>query len=448
VRRRIVGLTTLAAVLAIVLFGVPLAATVANYLLGDDRTDLEHVADVAAVAASVSLARGEPLGAMPKTDQGDELGLYDATGRRVSGDGPLQADPPTRAALTHHQISSEETDELVLPISDDGSVLGVIRATTLHSKTYRQLGEAWLAMAGLGIIVVLLVWLVARGLAARLTRPLEQLAVAATALGHGDFSVRANPAGITEIDSVSGALNTTASRLDDLIARERAFSADASHQLRTPLTGLQLGLEIALDTPGKDLRVAIGTAIEDSGRLQRTIEDLLKLARRAKRTTGPLELTPLLTELEQTWALQLTAAGRALRITPAANLPPARASPAAIRQVLNVLLDNATSHGAGTVTVTARDAGDALAIDVSDQGAGVTTPPNQLFIRRAEDPSGHGIGLALARSLAEAEGGRLRLSQPAPPTFTLLIPTAAANHTVPDPGSDQAEPILGHRGNG
>jgi signal transduction histidine kinase len=180
------------------------------------------------------------------------------------------------------------------------------------------------------IIVVLLVWLVARGLAARLTRPLEQLAVAATALGHGDFSVRANPAGITEIDSVSGALNTTASRLDDLIARERAFSADASHQLRTPLTGLQLGLEIALDTPGKDLRVAIGTAIEDSERLQRTIEDLLKLARRAKRTTGPLELTPLLTELEQTWALQLTAAGRALRITPAADLPPARASPAAI----------------------------------------------------------------------------------------------------------------------
>jgi hypothetical protein len=66
--------------------------------------------------------------------------------------------------------------------------------------------------------------------------------------------------------------------------------------------------------------------------------------------------------------------------------------------------------------------------------------PSQLFIRRAENASGHGIGLALARSVAEAEGGRLRLSQPMPPTFTLLIPTAATDHPEPDSANDQSEP--------
>jgi len=94
-----------------------------------------------------------------------------------------------------------------------------------------------------------------------------------------------------------------------------------------------------------------------------------------------------------------------------------------VRQVLSVLLDNAAGHGSGTVTIEVRDAGDALAIDVSDQGSGITVRPEELFTRRAGRAAGHGIGLALARSLAEAEGGRLSLTRPVPPTFTLFIRT-------------------------
>jgi signal transduction histidine kinase len=98
------------------------------------------------------------------------------------------------------------------------------------------------------------------------------------------------------------------------------------------------------------------------------------------------------------------------------------ASAAAVRQILAVLVDNSVQHGAGTVTVTARDAGGALAVDVSDQGSGLAVPADQLFARRAPGASGHGIGLALARSLAEAEGGRLSVTRVAPPMFTLLVP--------------------------
>jgi len=430
-------LTVLAAVLAIALFGVPLASMVARYLIDDERGELKQVANVAALSSSIALARGERPGTLPETKRDTVLGLYDATGHRISGNGPLVADSLTQAALAGKPASNERGADfaLALPISaggaGGGSVLGAVRAATPRGEVYQRVGEAWLVMAGLGVIAVLLVWLVAHSLAARLTRPLEQLAGAAQALGHGDFSARAAPAGIPEIDSVSRALNSTASRLDDLLARERAFSADASHQLRTPLTGLRLGLEVALDSPGQDLRAAINTAIEDTERVQRTIEDLLKLARDAGRTTDRCLLAPMLVELERTWVPRLAADGRGLRIRNTAGEVTARASEAAIRQVLTVLLDNATCHGAGAVTVTIRDAGEALAIDVSDQGIGINAPPGQLFVRRAPSAAGHGIGLALARSLAEAEGGRLRLSRPAPPTFTLLVPAASTEHAEP-----------------
>jgi signal transduction histidine kinase len=126
-------------------------------------------------------------------------------------------------------------------------------------------------------------------------------------------------------------------------------------------------------------------------------------------------------EVPDGWHSTLAAVGRPLRFRVGDHLPNAVASSAAVRQVLSVLLDNASRHGDGAVTVAGRDATDALAIDVSDEGAGVADP-DQLFRRRSPTAGGHSIGLALARSLAEAEGGRLMLGRSAPPTFTLLLP--------------------------
>jgi signal transduction histidine kinase len=211
--------------------------------------------------------------------------------------------------------------------------------------------------------------------------------------------------------------------MGDLLARERAFSADASHQLRTPLTGLRLGLEAALESPGQDLRAAVTAAITATDRLERTIDDLLTLARDTTRTAEPLRLADLVGELHADWHGLLANTGRPLRITVPSHPPVAVAATAAVRQILTVLLDNATRHGNGAVTVTVRDISEALAIDISDEGPGITGPPEQLFSRRSPRTDGHGIGLALARSLAEAEGGRLTLTRSAPPTFTLLLPT-------------------------
>jgi signal transduction histidine kinase len=225
---------------------------------------------------------------------------------------------------------------------------------------------------------------------------------------------------------VGSALNSTAERLDDMLARERSFSADASHQLRTPLTGLRLRLEAALEHPGQDLRHAITDGIASADRLEQTIEELLALARDTRSSnTTPLDLPTLLDEIESGWHDRLAAQDRALQVAVDPHAPVSLASTAAVRQVLTVLLDNAATHGSGTVSVAVRNAADALAIDVSDEGDGITAPEPELFTRRSRLADGHGIGLALARSLAEAEGGRLRLTRPAPPTFTLLVPAQA-----------------------
>ena len=102
-----------------------------------------------------------------------------------------------------------------------------------------------------------------------------------------------------------------------------------------------------------------------------------------------------------------------------------RASAAAIGQVLDVLIGNAQQHGRGTVTVRARHAPRSIAIEVSDEGPGPSTDGHDVFRRRPESATGRGIGLALARSLAEAEGGRLTLSRAGPsPGFTLLLPAS------------------------
>lgn len=150
------------------------------------------------------------------------------------------------------------------------------------------------------MLVIAAAWLIARRQARGLAVPLEHLSLAAGRLGEGDFSVRTRPEHIPEIDAVGESLNTTAARLDDLLARERAFSADASHQLRTPLAGLRLRLEAALERPDTELRPAIHASLREADRLEQTIDELLALARDIRGTAvQPLEPDALLAEIEQ-----------------------------------------------------------------------------------------------------------------------------------------------------
>ncbi|GAA3548846.1 hypothetical protein GCM10022222_35530 [Amycolatopsis ultiminotia] len=498
-RRRIVTITVLVAVLATALFGLPLGVGVLWYFRSHTTSELERAADGAAVVVSDALAAGRipRLTGGAEHDDEDlpddtEVGVYDAAGKLVAGRGPAEADEVVRTVAGTRRDMVDGTvgsdDVLAVPVLTGARLTGVVRAAVPRSELVREVGLLWLAMAGCAVAAVLAGWLVARRLAARLTRPLEELAGAATRLGEGDFTVRAPKSAVLEIDRVGTALDVTAERIGETLERERAFSAEASHQLRTPLAGLRLQLEAAIETPGTDPYAAVRAGIASADRLERTVEDLLALSRERRAPRAVLDLDALLAELRSTTLPD----GRQLRIE-VQDPPTARASAAAVRQILAVLLDNTITHGRGTVTVVARDAGDALALDVSDEGPGLgdrdpfTQPqpaPNEPgpwehgrsghhpdrpdpsgpgpggsgpteqspggTSQGASSPdgpgpdgsgpgdpsqggpsssgpggpaaSGHGIGLRLARSLAEADGGRLRLTRSEPPTFTLLLP--------------------------
>lgn len=421
----------LAAVLATSLFGIPLAIGVAQYFLDDERTELERVADAAAITVAADLVRGESTDELPHAASDIVLGAYDENGRLITGHGPATADRTVRRAHDGQLHTLEAGGVLVVavPVVDAGEVTGVVRAASDYSAVRARIGWTWALMVGLGALAVGATWLMARSQARRLAAPLEALSHTAQDLGDGDFSVRTARSGIPEIDSAGSSLNSTAVRLGALVQRERAFAADASHQLRTPLTGLRLGLETALDAPHGRLRAAVRTAIDASDRLERTIEDLLTLAREPRRDGTPLDLAELTDDVAGTWRPVLEAEGRTLDIELPEELPAGAAAPAAVRQILGVLLDNATRHGRGTVRLTVRDAGGALAFDVTDEGPGISDgDPAQ---RNRSRSAGHGMGLPLARSLAEAEGGRLRLTRPSPPVFTLLLPVHQHDDELP-----------------
>jgi signal transduction histidine kinase len=421
VRRRVLIAIVSVTAAAVTVFALPLAFAVGRIYRDDELTRLERTATAATLQVDLRAGADDPveLGGGGTT----QLGYYDRAGRRIAGNGPALADSPVRQALRTGTVSDHSTSGplvVAVPVSSQERVAGAMRASRSDSALSARVRRARLLLAALGAGVVLAAAGAALLLSRRLTRPLERLADSARRLGHGDFTVRAPRAGVAELDAVGGALDSTAERLDGLVSRERAFSTNASHQLRTPLAALRLELEAeALGGGDGD-----GTkrALEQVDRLEETIGALLAVARDEQRPAEPLELRALLRDVADAWRGPLAAAGRPLRLLVGDDVPAVRGDRVVVRQVLDVLIDNACMHGAGVVTLHARAAGDGAAIEVADEGPGFSGDTERYFARRAHAAEGHGIGLPLARSLASAEGGRLTIDRASPPLFILRLP--------------------------
>lgn len=420
-RRRILTVAVVTTAVAIVVFGVPLALAVQRLVISGERTEMEALALRSATAVSQDALTGTDPIELPSTQPGVELGVYVQGPRRVSGTGANAGDPAVAAALRGDITSRERAGQLVVavPVSSGERVVGAVRAATSTNGVNRQVALAWLAMTALAGISVL----VASGLAIdqtrRLTRPLDRLTAQAGGLGDGNFVRRSQPASIPEIDRAGSALDRTAERLGELVARERAFKTHASHQLRTPLTAIRLRLESAMDDD-ETLQVAAREVISATEHMSRTIDDLLTLSRGDRTGNHPLDLAQLSADLIETWTGPLALNDRPLRVR-TDDAPESPADTAAVRQVLMVLLDNARRHGRGAVLVTFRDTGAALGIDVADEG-------DSRELAAAQDDSG--IGLGLARDLAGSQGGRLVHTGRSPTTFTLYLPTVSTTHTL------------------
>jgi signal transduction histidine kinase len=412
-RRRLVLAIAGVAAAAIVLFAVPLGVVLDRSYRDEELLRLQRDTIAATRAIDVGEA-GDPVELPPSRDV---LAVYDRAARRIAGAGA--ADATVREALrTGKPADGTAHGRLVVavPLLSGERMTGVVRAERSDAEAARDAHQAWLVLAAGAIGLIALAVLAALILGRRLASPLERLATAAGRLGEGDFAARAPRAGVGELDAVADALDSTARRLHELLARERAFSADASHQLRTPLAALRLELE-ALELRGDD----VSAALAQVDRLERTIETLLAVARDTSQRDARADLAELADDLQQRWHAPLAKDGRPLRVAIDVHEHVAKASSLVIGEALNVLVENALQHGAGPVTITVRDAGEALAVDVADAGSGFENDPETAFARRTGD--GRGIGLALARSLIQAEGGRLIVTRAAPdPVLTMLLP--------------------------
>lgn len=424
-RRRIVSSIVGVAAVAVLLLGVPLAVAFTHLYQSQEVLRLEREASETRRTVDITtLGHGDPI-ELPTLGV-THFAVYDAAGHRIAGDGPPLADEPVRSALLGNVRDLRHAGNIIVavPINGNEQIIGALRASKPARFLVDRTRRTWLVMALISLGALAIAALLARWQARRLTRPVDSLVSAAERLGAGDFSVRTQPSKVKELDHLGTALDTTAERLGDLVARERAFSADASHQLRTPIAGLRVQIESALMTPDANLHEVLARTLEPIDRLESTVDNLLRLARDTQVDRSPVDLTQLVRDVERDWHGAFAAEGRPLRITTDPDVPAPAVSQPAVRQILDVLVENAQRHGVGTVTIGVRRVPGGVALEVSDEGAGIADAC-AVFERRTD--GGHGIGLALAQTLADAEGGRLVLERTGPaPRFALFLPAGEA----------------------
>ncbi|MEO8827663.1 HAMP domain-containing sensor histidine kinase [Lapillicoccus sp.] len=266
------------------------------------------------------------------------------------------------------------------------------------------------------------------GRAQRIAEPMTRLAEAAERLGQGPARLEPLASGIPEVDGVSAVLSRSAQQVTRSLSAERQFAADASHQLRTPLTALLMRLEEISESADLDVvHEEAGIAINQVERLTRVVDDLSMRSRRSNDAPRPeVSLDSVIAALQREWQPAFEQARRSVRVHGERGLV-VRATPVALSQVLSTLLENSLVHGRGTVDLEARRSGPSVVVEVSDQGDGVSpTIAPHIFERSVSSGEGKstGLGLALARDLAESNGGRLDLVSAQPVRFALFLSEA------------------------
>lgn len=420
--RRILGVLLAVCALAVTVFFVPMALLAREQYQRTDLLELQRISLQAVRTIPTDLddlAQWQP----PADAEPDhEYAIYDVSGRRLTGRGPQVADAPVIDAFAGNVEGRIGDDQIIAatPLGPGSAPIAVLRVAESRGESTARTATVIAGMAGLALLAFVFAAAAGWWLVRRLFTPVNALRVAAERVGEGDFTVAVPATDLPEIDAVGKALASSADRISRLLERERAFSADASHQLRTPLAGVILALETELLAPRPDRRTVIRESIDTLLDLEVIVENLLALARDDTNPHHPVNLDALLEEQRQTWAPRYRSAGRSLEVR-AGNDVEVMTSVVAVRHILDVLLDNALKHGAGTVRLATSDTPGGAVVTVTDEGSG---PPHltSLFQRRQPGASGTGIGLALARSLAEAEGARLTLRSTPPTTFELLLP--------------------------
>lgn len=393
-------------IVAVLIVAVPLAYVRVVWIDHRAEDALDDRAMAMAVAVHHQLGRGEPVGgaAVQSTlPPGSRATLHLPGGEVVEVGGSVEG--PTRKGVS----PEVEGVRVVLTANADDTVA--------------EMREAVLVVVGLTVATLLAAAYAGRVLARRLSRPIEQLAAAAAAAGQGDLAVRMPRSGVQELDEVAAAIDTTVQRLEVRLQHERQLSDQVAHQLRNSLTALRLQTEVAELTAANDQqRSVISAIVGQIERLDETIRDLTQVARRVP--LGPVAPSGrLVAEAAEFWRPSFERLDRSLEVDSTTD---AGVEVAPSRQGIDVVLENALRHGAGTVRVSTAERDGHVVVTVEDEGPGIPEGMERAVFEQGVShgaAAGGGQGLALARDLLEVRGGRLELSRRQPPRFELWLPT-------------------------
>jgi signal transduction histidine kinase len=417
VRRRLLFSTLAVAVTAVVLFGLPLAFVLKQLQVAYAQDQVQRDAATVSRTLQDRLNLGLPVNNIDIADAAEAArSLPDRYVRITEVSAGNHQTSHFGDQLWHGSslVAHAQTSNFKITVEADKSVetAGVSGKLALVAS-----------LAGLAVAVAVALAMIQ---AKRLTRPLQELAGAADRLGSGDASPVGRRYGVPELDRVAERLDGSAQRISELLAAEREFAADASHQLRTPLTALSMRLEEMIAAAGQPdvVQEEGAAALLQTERLADVVSQLLG------RTHRPARLPPALASIDDVVAQQVVEwdpafrrKNRKLEVAGEKNLT-AHVTPGMLSQVIATLLDNALVHGAGSVGIRTSLTPRSVVIEVRDEGKGVRPDLAPRIFERtvSSSPGGTGLGLALARSIAEAEGGQVVLVRPRPAVFAVFLP--------------------------
>jgi signal transduction histidine kinase len=402
-------LMTATSSLVLVAFLIPLALLVKTS--ATERATAAATADAQALAPSLIGADRAELASI--VADANAQSAYPIT--VFLGDGTVLGPPAPRsaavdAALAGASLTAEAPggrEVLVAVVGLPGGT-AVVRAFVPRAALWRGVASAWIVLGCLGLGLLVMSGLVADRLSRTITRPLSAVAAVSDRLAGGDLQVRAIPGGPLEVRRVGTGLNHLAARIGELLKHEREAAADLSHRLRTPLTALRIDAE-GLADPGERARIGA-----DLDALQRTVDDIIRVARRPADPDHPqiCDAATVVRERTDFWSALADEEGRTLRVRLDQGPIVVNASVDDLEACLDALLGNVFTHtpeGTPFVVRLSASNGDGLArLVVADQGPGMPALPHQ---RGRSGAGSTGLGLDIARRVATSSGGDLNVTE-------------------------------------
>jgi signal transduction histidine kinase len=411
---------------------VPLALNLSRRVDAEIKSEAQGQAQLLGSLAGGRLGDRRELQRLVDRSAGDLGGrviVVNGRGRLLAdsertGSGSYASRPEIARALAgrssqgerHSDSLGEDVLFTAVPVLDRGRAIGAVRVTQSVEAVHREVRNDVLALVGVAAVVLLLGLGVAWLLASSLARPLRRLAGTAREVADGDLDARAEVEGSTEQREVAGAFNDMTGRLARALRSQRDFVANASHQLRTPLTGLRLRLEAAsLKTEDPDVERELVAAERETVRLARLLSELLTLARERDRPEPEeVSLAEVARAAHERWEGPAQTGGRRL-VVQGEGEPIVAATEADLAVILDNLIENALNYSPLAATVAIEWGPDAR-LAVLDEGPGIDPAERDRIFERfyrgeaSADTAGTGLGLPVVEALAERWEGSVRLT--------------------------------------